>query len=37
MKAASTTFLVGAGFLTLGFIVSLFVNNKPFAATCKKA
>jgi len=37
MRAASTTFLVGAAFLAVGFLVSLFVSNKPFAGTCRKA
>lgn len=36
-KAASNTFMVGAAFLTLGFLVSLFVNNKPFAGRAAKA
>jgi OFA family oxalate/formate antiporter-like MFS transporter len=36
-KAASNTFMVGAAFLALGFLVSFFVNNKPFTGRCSKA
>jgi OFA family oxalate/formate antiporter-like MFS transporter len=36
MKAASTTFLVGASFLVVGFLVSLFLNNRPFTGKCGK-
>jgi MFS transporter, OFA family, oxalate/formate antiporter len=37
MKAASNTFMVGAAFLAVGFLVSMFLNNKPFTGKCKQA
>ncbi len=36
-EAASKTFMVGAAFLALGFLVSFFLNNKPFAGRSSKA